>query len=85
MKKRSVSKNIKTKPKKETKKQFNIFAVIGFVMSFLGWFSILGMAFCIVGIIEAKRKNQRGRGLAIAGLIIGIIVLYITSQAYFLK
>jgi cytochrome c biogenesis protein CcdA len=84
MKKRS-EKNIKTKQKKEIKKQFNIFAIIGFVMSFLSWFSILGIAFCIIGIIEAKRKNQKGRTLAIVGLIIGIIVLYATSQAYFLK
>ena len=76
--------NVKSKQKKEVKKKFNIFAIIGFVMSFLGWFSILGIAFSIVGIIEAKRKNQRGRGLAIAGLIIGIIVLYLTSKVYFL-
>ena len=77
--------NVKSKQKKEVKKKFNIFAIIGFVMSFLGWFSILGIAFSIVGIIESKRKNQRGRGLAIAGLVIGIIVLYLTSKIYFLK
>jgi cytochrome c biogenesis protein CcdA len=73
MKKRS--KNINQKEKK-----WNLFAICGFILSFLSWFSILGIALCIVGLIETKKKKQRGRVLAIVGLIIGIIVLI--SKSY---
>jgi len=72
---------MKKRSKKNQKvKKWNLFAIFGFVLSFLSWFSILGIALCIVGIIETKKEKQKGRTLAIAGLIIGILVLI--SKAY---
>jgi len=72
---------MKKRSKKNQKvKKWNLFAVFGFILAFLSWFSILGIALCIVGIIETKRKKQKGRTLAIAGLIIGILVLI--SKSY---
>ena len=68
------------KNNKSKSKPWNLFAIFGFIFSLLSWFSILGIALSIVGIIETKRKSQKGRAFAIAGLIIGILVLI--SKAY---
>jgi cytochrome c biogenesis protein CcdA len=67
------------KKNKQKTKKWNLFSIFGFILSFLSWFSILGIALCIVGIIETRRKKQKGRILAIAGLIIGILVLIAKS------
>lgn len=60
----------------------NVFAIAGFVLSLLGWFVlwpliILGVIFSAIGLKSEKR------GLAIAGIIIGIaglVVLMLASQ-----
>jgi len=65
---------------KKAGKSWNLFAIFGFVLAFLSWFSVLGIALSIVGIIETKRKRQKGRLLAIVGLIVGILVLI--AKAY---
>lgn len=70
---------MKKKVRQTRKEVWNIFAILGFIFSFLSWFSILGIALSIVGIIETKRKKQSGRGLAIAGFIIGTIVLILKA------
>jgi hypothetical protein len=59
-------------------------AIAGFVLSLIGlfpgfWFwwiqipAYLGTIFSIVGLNATKGARRRGRGLAIAGLVIGII------------
>lgn len=61
--------------------QSNGCATAGFVLSLIGLllfsftfiFPILGVILSIVGIVKASKVNGTGRGLAIAGLIIGII------------
>jgi len=70
---------MKKKVKLNKEKKWNLFAVFGFICAFLSWFSVLGIALSIVGIIETKRKKEQGRTLAIAGLIIGILVLIAKS------
>jgi len=54
----------------------NGFAIAGFVLSFFG--GILGIIFSAIGLKVSAQRNGAGKGLAIAGLIIGIIsfVLY---------
>jgi hypothetical protein len=54
------------------------FAIAGFVLSLLGLFgvgSVLGIIFSVLGLNRAKRTGQRGEGLAIAGIVIGIVTL----------
>lgn len=54
------------------------FAIAGFVLSLLGLFgvgSVLGIIFSAVGRNRARRTGQRGEGLAIAGIVIGIVTL----------
>lgn len=54
-------------------------AVAGFVMSFLGCLSILGLIFSCVGYNECKKSNGTvtGEGLALAGIIISVVMLLI--------
>ena len=62
------------------KKKWNKFAIAGFVLSFFGGLAVLGIIFCIVALVKLKNnKKMRGKGLAIAGIIIGILVCVITT------
>lgn len=61
------------------------FGIIGFVLAFLYHLSILGIVFSALTLGKAKKFRERfgeltdrakvGRGLAIAGLVIGIVVV----------
>ncbi len=75
----------KKKPKKE-RKSFNIFAIIGFVLSLVCCFAVTkitvliplaGLIFSIVALVQIKKSAQRGKGLAIAGVILGAITTVI--------
>jgi hypothetical protein len=63
---------------------FDGFSIAGFVLSIPGC-ALFGLIFSIIGIVRTKGGAYRGRGLAIAGLIISIlwmlfwIVLWILS------
>jgi len=54
-------------------KKFNVLAIIGFILSLTIAFSIVGFILCIIAIVQIHKKNQRGLGLAIAGLAISLI------------
>lgn len=64
----------------------NFSAVMGFIFSFftlsvIG--GILALFFCVKGILESRYyTNHRGRGLAVAGIIIGVtsIILFVMLQ-----
>lgn len=48
-------------------------AIAGFIVSFFGWFGIVGFILSLVALNQIKHSNgtKGGRGLAIAGAIIG--------------
>ena len=46
-------------------------AIAGFVLAFLC--SILGLVFSIIGLNQCNQRNQSGKGLAIAGIVISIL------------
>lgn len=50
--------------------QYNGFAIAGFVCSFFT--SIIGLIFSIIGLNQIKRQGGKGKGLAIAGIIISV-------------
>jgi hypothetical protein len=63
-----------------TNKKMNPFAMVGFIMGiislFLSLFGITGILACIfsgIGISQCNPKTESGKGLAIFGLIFGII------------
>jgi hypothetical protein len=52
----------------------NGFAITGFVLSLLGCTGVLGLIFSAISLNQFKKNpNQGGKGLAIAGLVIGIL------------
>ena len=53
---------------------FNILSVVGFVLSLLG-LSIIAIILGHIGLGQVKSRNERGRGFAIAALIIGYVSL----------
>ena len=58
----------------EDEQSWSIFSVIGFILSFFGLLSLIGIILSAIGISETENGKKLGRGFAIAGLIIGIIV-----------
>jgi drug/metabolite transporter (DMT)-like permease len=57
-------------------KQFSGFAIAGFVLSFFWIFlipSILAIIFSAIGLHRTLKGERQGKGLAIAGLVMGII------------
>ena len=60
----------------------NAFAVASLVCSLFGWVclfigAIIGVIFGFVALSQIKRTGQRGRGMAIAGIVIGAILLVV--------
>lgn len=65
----------------------NGLAIAGFVISLVsllccGGTSWLGLIFSIIGLVESKKKNGSGKGLAIAGIIISVILLFLLIALY---
>lgn len=60
--------------------QTNKFALAGLILSIIsiftnGLFLWLGLIFSIVGLIDCKRKNQKGKAYAIVGIVISVIYI----------
>ena len=51
----------------------NVMAVLGLVFAFL--FAPLGVVFSAIGLSQTRRRGEKGRGLALAGLIIAVLAV----------
>lgn len=80
-----TAENVPT-PQKE-KKKTNIFAIIGFVVSLVCFLGIIkasvigplaGLIFSIVALVQIKKNGQKGKGLAVAGVILGAIATLVS-------
>ena len=60
--------------------RMNGYAVAGFVLSCVA--SILGIVFSTLGLSQIKKSFQRGKGLAVAGLTIGMITTVFSIFLY---
>lgn len=58
----------------------NGMAIAGFVLSF--FFALLGLIFSIIGLNKSKEMGGKGRGLALAGIIISAVSMVITILVY---
>ena len=58
-----------------TYQRINGMCIAGFVLSF--FISILGLIFSAIGMKQADERNESGKGLATAGLVISIVFLAI--------
>lgn len=72
----------------------NSLAIAGFVCSVMGFFccgipALVGLILSIVGYSQIKSRNEGGKGLAVAGIIIGavlpvlMIVFYVLYFTFF--
>jgi hypothetical protein len=57
----------------------NTMAVLGLVFAFV--FSPLGVVFSAIGLGQTRRRYERGRGLAITGLVLSIVLLLVGIAA----
>ena len=60
--------------------KINVLCVVGFVTSLvsiplIGTTAVISLILSIIGLVSASKNNQRGRGQAIAGIIISIVLL----------
>lgn len=62
-----------------SRKRWNGFAVAGFVLSFTN--CLLGLIFSCIGVGSADKYYEKGKGLAIAGIVISIINIVVTTIA----
>lgn len=53
--------------------RYNVMAIVGFILSF--FISIAGLIVSIIAFVQIKRTGERGRGLALAGIILGAVFL----------
>ena len=62
----------------------NICALLGFIFSLVCCGGIPGLVLSIIGLIQIKKSGEKGKGLAIAGLIIGVIGTLLTIISFIL-
>jgi hypothetical protein len=51
----------------------NAFAIVAFVLGVLGSGCLLGIVFGVIALVQAKARGQRGRGLAITGIVLSVL------------
>ena len=61
------------------KKDINIFALLGFIFSFVS--AVIGLVFGIIGLNKCKEDNERGEGLAKAAIIISTVSIVLSIIA----
>ncbi|MBO0983055.1 DUF4190 domain-containing protein [Rathayibacter sp. ZW T2_19] len=62
-----------TTPYTPTTDRYNILAIIGFIASF--FVSVVGIVLGFIALSQIKRTGEKGRGLAIAAIVIGFAAL----------
>ncbi|MFC9559334.1 DUF4190 domain-containing protein [Agromyces sp. NPDC056965] len=67
--------------------KWNVLSIVGFVLSIVG-FNIVAIVLGFIGLSQVKKTGERGRGLALAAVIIGFasivigIILFIALFAF---
>ena len=67
--------------------KWNVLSIVGFVLSIVG-FNIVAIVLGFIGLSQVKKTGERGRGLALAAVIIGFasivlgIILFIAFFAF---
>jgi hypothetical protein len=59
-----------------------VFTLIGLftLATFLGWlFGLVGLIFCIIALARIRKNGTKGKGLAVAGIIIFITTIILTA------
>ncbi|GAA1828056.1 DUF4190 domain-containing protein [Agromyces salentinus] len=56
--------------------KWNVLSIVGFVLSLLG-FNVVAIVLGFIGLNQVKKTGERGRGLALAAVIIGFVSIAI--------
>lgn len=59
-----------------TSARFNVMSIVAFVFAFL--FSIVGVILGFIALAQIRRTGERGHGLALAAVILGIVFLVLS-------
>lgn len=66
---------VQSSPIQIEQKKSNALAIIGFVFSFFGAYSIFGLILSIIGLIKSKNLDGKGKGFSIAGIVISLLMI----------
>jgi len=56
--------------------KWNVLSIVAFVLSLVG-FNIIAIVLGFIGLSQVKKTGERGRGLALAAVIIGFVSIVI--------
>ncbi|MGI9823693.1 DUF4190 domain-containing protein [Agromyces sp. Marseille-Q5079] len=56
--------------------KWNVLSIVGFVLSIIG-FNVVAIVLGFIGLSQVKKTGERGRGLALAAVIIGFASIVI--------
>lgn len=71
---------------REGKKKFSIFAILGIiagVLSPVSWISVIGIILNTAAFVQISKSKQRGKVLAIIGLVLSAIFLFLKITRIF--
>ena len=81
-----VEQPLHTSDSQSIKSQYNTLCVIGFAVSCISFFinpsglcAIAGIILSIIGMLDAKKKYEKGKVFAILGVFIGAVVIVLTA------
>ncbi len=72
----AVNKQVQQQESNET----NTIAIVGFVLSF--FITIAGLICSIIGLVKSNEYGGKGKGLAIAGIIISVVFMILSIVLY---
>lgn len=56
--------------------KYNVMAIVGFILAF--FVNIVGVILSFIALSQIKKTGEKGHGLALAGVIIGLVSLVIS-------
>jgi hypothetical protein len=67
-------------PPQPAKQGTSVLAVVGFILAFCG--GPLGFILSLIAVFQTGRNRQKGRGLAIAGVVVSLVIMAGGTAAY---
>ena len=66
----------------QVEQPWNVLSIIGFILAFV--IPPAGLIISIIALIQQSRSKERGRGLAIAGIVVGAVIVVLTIVVVFI-
>ena len=62
-------------------KKYNLFSILAIIFAFVSF--PLGLIFAIIALVQIKKTGEKGKGLAIAAIIIPIVLILLVILGWF--